>query len=51
MDKTNLDVDMEGPFRAEQLADGWYAVGLGILIPCCDRSEAEAVAQEFAKSL
>jgi hypothetical protein len=51
MDGTSFDVDMEGPFRAEQLPGGWYAVGRGILIPCRDRADAEAVAEEFAKSL
>ena len=51
MDGTNFDVDMEGPFRVEQLRGGWYAVGRGMLIPCRDRVEAEAVAEEFAKSL
>jgi hypothetical protein len=51
MDRTNFDVDMEGPFRVEQLSGGWYAVGRGMLIPCRDRAEAEAVAEELAKSL
>ena len=51
MDGTNFDVDMEGPFRVEQLPGGWYAVGRCMLIPCHDRAEAEAVAEAFAKSL
>ena len=24
-----------------RLKDGWYAVGEGMLIPCCDREEAD----------
>ena len=51
MDRTNFDIDMEGPFRVEHLSGGWYVVGRGMLIPCRDRAQAEAVAEEFAKSL
>jgi hypothetical protein len=54
MKPTQVDgvtVDMDGPLRAEQLDNYWYAVGRGMLIPCRDRAEAEAVAEEFARSL
>ena len=54
MDETKLDgvaVDMDEPFRAERLGAGWCAVGKRILTPCRDRAEAEAVAEEFARSL
>jgi len=54
MDEAEFDgtaVEMDGPFRAERLNGGWCAVGRGILVPCRDRAEAEAVATEFARSL
>ena len=35
------------PLHAEQLADGWYAVGMGMLIPCRDRNEAEAIVEDM----
>ena len=54
MDEAKFDgaaVEMEGPFRAERLNGGWCAVGRGILVPCRDRAEAEAVVEAFARSL
>jgi hypothetical protein len=54
MDDAKFDgtaADMDGPFRAEHLNVGWCAVGRGMLIPCRDRAEAEAVAEEFARTL
>jgi hypothetical protein len=54
MDATKLDgvtIDMDGPLRAEQLDNRWYAVGRGMLIPCRDRAEAEEVAEEFTRGL
>ena len=52
MDDAKFDgTDMDGPFRAEHLNVGWCAVGRGMLIPCRDRAEAEAVAEEFARTL
>jgi hypothetical protein len=47
--KNDVIVDMDGPLRAEQLDSRWYAVGNGMLIPCRDRAEAEAVALEFTR--
>lgn len=40
-------VDLNSPLHAEQLADGWYVVGMGMLIPCRDRSEAEAIVEDM----
>jgi hypothetical protein len=48
-DKSN-DVgtaDLNAPLHAEQLADGWYVVGMGMLIPCRDRNEAEAILEDM----
>ena len=47
--KNGVTIDMDGPFRAKQLDNRWYAVGNGMLIPCRDRAEAEAVAVEFTR--
>jgi hypothetical protein len=54
MDATKFDgmtVDMDGPLRTEQLDDRWYVVGGGMLIPCRNRAEAEAIAKEFTRGL
>ncbi len=40
-------VDLNAPLHAEQLADGWYVVGMGMLIPCHDRDEAEAIVEDM----
>jgi hypothetical protein len=40
-------VDINGPLRVEELADGWYAIGRGMLIPCRDRDEAQAVVEDM----
>jgi hypothetical protein len=40
-------VDISGPLRVEELADGWYAIGRGMLIPCRDRDEAQAVVEDM----
>jgi len=51
MAKTQCDelgtVDINGPLRVEELADGWYAIGRGMLIPCRDRDEAQAVVDDM----
>jgi hypothetical protein len=39
--------DISAPLHAEQLADGWCAVGMGMLIPCRDRNEAEAIVEDM----
>lgn len=36
-------VDYSGPLRVVELQEGWYALGKGMLIPCRDRADAEAV--------
>jgi hypothetical protein len=40
-------VDINAPLHAEELADGWYAIGMGMLIPCRDRDEAEAIVEDM----
>jgi len=40
-------VDLNAPLHAEQFVDGWYAIGLGMLIPCRDRNEAEAIVEDM----
>jgi hypothetical protein len=40
-------VDLNSLLHAEQLADGWYVVGMGMLIRCRDRSEAEAIVEDM----
>jgi hypothetical protein len=34
-------VELNAPIHAEQLADGWYVVGMGMLIPCRDRTDKQ----------
>jgi hypothetical protein len=36
-----VSIDTSGSLRTLHLADGWYAVGDGMLIPCASREEAE----------
>ena len=40
-------VDINGPLRVEELVDGWYAIGKGMLIPCRDRDEAQAIVEDM----
>jgi len=40
-------VDLNAPLHTEHLVDGWYAIGLGMLIPCRDRDEAEAIVEDM----
>ena len=40
-------VDLNAPLHAEQLTDGWYVVGMGMLIPCRDRTEAETIVEDM----
>jgi hypothetical protein len=40
-------VDLDAPLHTEQLVDGWYAIGMGMLIPCRDRDEAEAIVEDM----
>jgi hypothetical protein len=40
-------VSLDAPLHAEQLADGWYVVGMGMLIPCRDRNEAEPIIEDM----
>jgi hypothetical protein len=51
MGGTQLDeivaVDISGPLHVARLADGWYAVGMGMLIPCRDRDEALAIVDDM----
>lgn len=35
-------IETHRPPQTLMLADGWYAVGNGHLIPCVDKKEAEA---------
>jgi hypothetical protein len=46
-----VTVDMDGPFRVELLDNWWYVVGGGMMIPCRNRAEAEAAAEEFTHGL
>ena len=39
--------DLNAPLHAEHLADGWYVIGMGMLIPCRDRNEAEAIVEDM----
>jgi len=39
--------DLNAPLHAEQLVEGWYAIGMGMLIPCRDRDEAEAIVDDM----
>jgi hypothetical protein len=51
MEQTEADelgsVDINGPLHVEHLTHGWYAIGKGMLIPCRDRDEAEAVVEDM----
>ncbi|HEV2550715.1 MAG TPA: hypothetical protein VGU20_25610 [Stellaceae bacterium] len=40
-------IDLNAPLHAERLVDGWYVVGMGMLIPCRDRNEAEAIVEDM----
>jgi hypothetical protein len=40
-------VDLNTPIHAEQLADGWYGVGMGMLIPCRDHNEAGVIVEDM----
>ena len=40
-------VDYGGPLRVAELQEGWYALGRGMLIPCRDRTEAEAIVEDL----
>lgn len=44
---TAATVNFSGPLRVVELQDGWYAVGKGMLVPCRDRADAEAVVREL----
>ncbi len=44
-----INVNTEGELRTLHVEDGWYVVGEGMLIPCADKDEAEAMLEEMKK--
>src|SRR5262245_36585005 len=42
-----VEIDIGGPLRVVQLADGYHVIGNGMLLPCDDREEAERRLDEF----
>jgi hypothetical protein len=41
-----VNIDTSGPLRPLKLADGWYAVGDGMLCPMRDAAEADEFIRE-----
>lgn len=46
-----VSIDTQGPYRAIQLADGWYVIGHGMMSPENDRTSAQAYAKELRERL
>lgn len=40
-------VDRNAPLHAEEVDDGWYVVGMGMLIPSRDHTEADAIVEDM----
>lgn len=42
-----VQIDTSGPIRSLHLADGWYVVGNGYLVPVKDEAHAKLVIKEL----
>jgi len=42
-----VSIDTSGPLRVIKLADGYYVVGMGYLLPFSNRTEAQQVLKEM----
>lgn len=43
-----INIDTSGPIRTLQLRDGWYVVGMGMLIPVVSENEAKIIADDLS---
>jgi len=45
-----INIDTSGPIRKMSLKDGWYVVGMGMLVPVINEKEAEIIARDLTKN-